>query len=376
MLHPLLWAILSLFLRETKPPGDFVSGGDDVLTGVERVVAVGDIHGDADQLAAVLRSAKLIDEKDAWCGGKAHLVQTGDILDRGPDSRRAMDLLMRLEAEAKQAGGAVHALIGNHEAMNLYGDLRYVSEGEIAAFRDANSEKAREELYKEHQKSAKGIPFDETYRRNWEAEHPLGYAEHRRAFGPDGVYGKWIRGHNAVLRIDGTLFLHGGISPKYADWGVRTINERIRIELSDFTKLEGGVATDDQGPLWYRGLALRGKELESHVRSVLKNYEVDRIAIGHTYTDGAVIPRFGGRVLQIDVGLSKVYDAAGRCACLEIERGKVRVLHRGKRLELPSDDGPDLLRYLKEAAALDPAPSPLARSIESLEAALAEPAKK
>ena len=365
-----------LVLTVLVVPGTTASAGDDVLAGVERVVAVGDIHGDADQLVLVLRSAKLIDDKGSWCGGKAHLVQTGDVLDRGPDSRKAMDFLMRLEIEAREAGGAVHALIGNHEAMNLYGDLRYVSEGEIAAFRDANSEKAREELYKEHQKSAKGVVFDETYRRNWEAEHPLGYAEHRRAFGPDGVYGKWIRGHNAAIRIDGTLFLHGGISPKYADWGVRTINERIRIELSDFTKLEGGVATDDQGPLWYRGLALRGKELESHVRSVLKNYEVDRIAIGHTYTDGAVIPRFGGRVLQIDVGLSKVYDAAGRCACLEIERGKVRVLHRGKRLELPSDDGPDLLRYLKEAAALDPAPSPLARSIESLEAALAEPAKK
>jgi hypothetical protein len=377
VIHALLCAALSLLLLETKPPRDFVSAPDeDVLTGIERVVAVGDVHGDADQLAAVLRSAKLIDDKGAWCGGKAHLVQTGDILDRGPDSRRAMDLLMRLEAEAKQAGGAVHALIGNHEAMNLYGDLRYVSEGEIAAFRDANSEKAREELYKEYQKSAKGVVFDETTRRNWEADHPLGYAEHRRAFGPDGVYGKWIRGHNAVIRIDGTLFLHGGIAPKYADWGVRTINERIRIELADFTKLEGGVAADDQGPLWYRGMALRGRELEAHVGTVLKNYEVDRIAIGHTYTDGAVIPRFAGRVLQIDVGLSKVYDAAGRCACLEIERGKARVLHRGKRVELPTDDRADLLRYLKEAAALDPAPSPLGRMIASLEEALAEPAKK
>jgi hypothetical protein len=367
---------LLLALLATNCPGQFVAADDDTLGGVERVVAIGDVHGDYDQLVAVLRSAKLVDDKGAWCGGKAHLVQTGDILDRGPDSRKAMDFLMRLEGEAKQAGGAVHALIGNHEAMNLYGDLRYVSEGEIAAFKDAHSEKAREELYREHQKSAKGVVFDETYRKTWEAEHPLGYAEHRRAFGPDGIYGKWIRGHNAAIRIDGTLFLHGGISPKYADWGVRTINERIRIELSDFTKLEGGVAADDQGPLWYRGLALRGKELEPQLQTILKNYEVDRIAIGHTYTEGAVIPRFGGRVLQIDVGLSKVYDAAGRCACLEIERGKVRVLHRGKRLELPSDDRLDLLRYLKEAAALDPAPSSLSRQIASLEEALAEPAKK
>jgi hypothetical protein len=367
----LLALVLFLGLRW---PGGLVPE-DDSLTGVERVVAVGDVHGDADQLMSILKSAKLIDEKGAWCGGKAHLVQTGDLLDRGPDSRRAMDLLMRLEIEAKNAGGAVHALIGNHEAMNVYGDLRYVSVGEFAAFRDANSPKAREELYQEHQKSTKGIAFDETYRRNWEAEHPLGYAEHRRAFGPDGVYGKWIRGHNAVLRIDGTLFLHGGIAPKYADWGVRTINERIRVELADFTKLEGGVAQDGEGPLWYRGLALRDERLAGHVETILKNYEVDRIVIGHTYTEGAVMPRFGRRVIVIDVGLSRVYDAAGRSACLVIEEGKAHALHRGKRLELARDKD-DLLRYLKEAAALDPQPSSLARQIATLEAALSDPAKK
>jgi hypothetical protein len=154
------------------------------------------------------------------------------------------------------------------------------------------------------------------------------------------------------------------------------INDRVRLELGDFKKLEGGVVMDEEGPLWYRGLALKGGSLEQHVRTVLTNYEVDRIAIGHTYTEGAIVPRFGGRVLQIDVGLSKVYDPGRRSACLEIERGKVRVLHRGKRLALPSDDQLDLLRYFKEAAALDPAPSPLAPRIASLEAALAEPTKK
>ena len=103
---------------------------EDVWTGIDRVVAIGDVHGDCDQLVALLRSAGLIDAQEKWCGGKTHLVQTGDLLDRGPDSRRAMDLLMRLEGEAISAGGELHLLIGNHEAMNLYGDLRYVSAGE------------------------------------------------------------------------------------------------------------------------------------------------------------------------------------------------------------------------------------------------------
>ncbi len=353
-----------LLLAAQAPP-------EDVWTSIERVVAVGDVHGDHDQFVAVLRSAGVIDAQGKWTGGKTHLVQTGDLLDRGPDSRKAMDLVMRLGEEARTAGGAVHALIGNHEAMNLYGDLRYVSPGEYAAFRDAQSETAREELYQAHLKEARR-PSSDAYRKAWEAQHPLGYAEHRREFGPTGAYGKWIRGLNAVIRIDETLFLHGGISPKIADLGVRQINERIRGELEDFAKLQGGLAKDEEGPLWYRGLAVGDeKALERQVEAILKNHAVARLVIGHTFTEGAVLPRFGGRVLQVDVGLARLYDPKLRMACLVIENGKPHALHRGKRLELPTDSGKDLLRYLKEAAALDPAPSPLGKRIVELQARLA-----
>jgi hypothetical protein len=357
---PLLFAALST-----------VSAQEDVFTGIERVVAIGDVHGDHDQFVAVLRSAELIDAQGKWTGGKTHLVQTGDLLDRGPDSRKAMDLLMRLEEEARRAGGAVHALIGNHEAMNLYGDLRYVSPGEYAAFRDANSEKARDELYKEEQKR-----FPD--RKRWEADHPLGFAEHRRAFGPTGTYGKWIRGHNVIVQIDDTIFLHGGLSPKMADWTVRKINEQARSELEDFAKLQVGIVMDNEGPLWYRGLAeLEEKALEPQADAILKNYNVQRIVIGHTVAkEGSIMPRVGGKVVMIDIGLCRIYDPKLRMACLVIEKGKPSVLHRGKRLEFPSDPGVDLLRYFKQAAALDPSPSPLGKRIAELEARLAAPSRK
>ncbi len=367
-----------LFLFLLLPTGlSAGADGEDAWTGVERVVAIGDVHGDYEQFVAVLRSADLVDAKGNWSGGKTHLVQTGDLLDRGPDSRKAMDLVMKLEEQARTAGGEVHALIGNHEAMNLYGDLRYVSPGEYAAFRDADSEKAREALYEEHQKQAQVPKFDEAYRKRWESEHPLGYAEHRREFSPTGKYGKWIRRHNAVIRIDESLFLHGGISPKLADLGVRQINERVREELEAFARLESGIVQDVDGPLWYRGLA-QGEEkvLEPHVQAVLKNLKLERIVIGHTFTDGAVTPRFANRVLMIDVGLARLYDPKLRMSCLLIEKGKAAVLHRGKRLELPSDPGPDTLRYFKQAAALDPSPSSLGRRIADLEARLAAPARK
>ena len=93
-------------------------------------------------MVEALTAAEIVDGELAWSGADAHLVIVGDILDRGPDSRAAMDLLMKLETEAEAAGGRVHVLIGNHEAMNLVGDLRYVAAAEYAAF--AEEEQAEE----------------------------------------------------------------------------------------------------------------------------------------------------------------------------------------------------------------------------------------
>lgn len=362
--------------------GPALSATQDTWESVARIVAVGDIHGDYEQFLAVLRSAGLIDSKEAWSGGNTHLVQTGDVLDRGPDSRKVLDLLMKLEKESRRAGGWVHCLIGNHEAMNVYGDLRYVSTGEYAAFRDRNSEKLREELFQQHQEQIKRksppdkLPaLDEAFRKKWESEHPLGYAEHRRELSPNGKYGKWIRSHNSVIKIGKILFLHGGIGPKYANLKIRGINDRVREELEDFTKLQGGIVMDSDGPLWYRGLAQASETpLEAHLSAILKAHDVERIVLGHTPSDGAILPRFGGRVVLIDVGLSRVFDSRPRMACLLIENGQPYALHRGVKLELATDGG--LLNYLKQAAALDPAPSSLEKRIAEIEARRPSPVTK
>ena len=137
-------------------------------SGIERIVAVGDVHGDHGQFLKTLLAAKVIDKETRWIGGRTHLVQTGDLFDRGPDSRKTMDLLMKLEGEAKKAGGHVHCLAGNHEEMILRGDWRYVHPGEVQAFGDN--------------------------------------AKYSAAVGPEGVYGKWIRKHNGVIKINNVLF--------------------------------------------------------------------------------------------------------------------------------------------------------------------------
>src|SRR5512135_3107854 len=105
-----------------------------------RVVAVGDVHGAYDGFLSVLRFSGIVDDKGHWAGGKAHLVQTGDVLDRGTQASKALGLLMRLEGEARKEGGAVHALLGNHEVMNMLGDLRYINKEEYEQFKTPDSE--------------------------------------------------------------------------------------------------------------------------------------------------------------------------------------------------------------------------------------------
>jgi len=119
----------------------------------ERIVAVGDIHGNFDGLVvSILQRAELIDAETHWVGGEATLVQTGDIFDRGLYVRDVLDLLMRLQGEAEPAGGRVVVLLGNHEGMNLTGFFRDVNPELFAAFADDKSEKWRKEAYRSFKK--------------------------------------------------------------------------------------------------------------------------------------------------------------------------------------------------------------------------------
>lgn len=351
--------------------GATLASPQDSWDKVDRVVAVGDVHGDYTQFITVLRDAGLVDARARWTGGRAHLVQTGDRLDRGPDSRKVMDLLIRLEKEARKAGGAVHCLLGNHEAMNMLGDLRYVIPEEFAAFETPDSKRVREAHFaqiEEARRLAKQPPLTPEERQEWERARPLGYVEHRLAFLPDGPYGSWLAKQNAVIRIGDTLFLHAGLAPKYADFSLRDLNDRIRAELSEADPLTAVVSNDQEGPLWFRGLAQGDPALADHLGALLLRHGCRRMVVGHTPTEGLIFPRYGGRLVQIDVGLSRAYG--GPPAALVLEPGRALALHRGRLVPLPDAEGEPLLRYVREVAALEPDASRLGRLIESLEASL------
>ena len=251
-----------------------------IFKNVKRIVAVGDIHGDQKQFLKVLITAKIIDKEQNWIGGKTHLVQTGDVFDRAPETRQALDLLMKLEKQAASAGGKVHALIGNHEAMALTGDYRYMTKDEMKSF---GGQQGLEKL-----------------------------------LANEGYYGKWLKERNAIIQLNNLLFLHGGLHEKFAAKDLQQLNELYRqaLKTNDRKFLH-----TEESLFWYRALARNNKEVIDRVSAIVKKvHGVDRIIIGHTINGRKLYLNQNGKIVCIDVGMSRAYG--GPAQGLLIDNGQ------------------------------------------------------
>lgn len=331
-----------------------------------RLVAIADVHGDLDMFVAILQRAGLVDAGMKWSGGAATLVQLGDMIDRGPKSRAVLDFVMALQKDARRANGRVVVLLGNHEVMNLYGDLRYLTPADYASYADADSPRRRDALYQEYARTSGDKPAQT--KDEWMADHPLGFVEQRQAFGPDGTYGKWLRSLPAVAKIDDSLFLHGGVSDDFSTWSVSRINDRVATELKAFDDVraflvgrkmtvtypvlkevlagvgaaaarkteevnallsfDNWLTINENGPLWFRGFAkLADAQAEPLASKVVAAMGVTRLVMGHTPEPGDIVQRFGDKVYLIDTGMLRGYVENGRASALEIQDGHVRAIY-------------------------------------------------
>ncbi|WP_162789147.1 MULTISPECIES: metallophosphoesterase [Sphingomonas] len=331
-----LWPWLAILLALCAGPG----ATQTPAPAPARIIAVGDLHGDYDAWTAIARAAGLIDARGRWAGGTTVLVQTGDMVDREPDSRKIMDQLMRLEREAPRRGGRVIVLTGNHEAMNVTGDLRYVTPGEYAAFVTPDSARLRDLLFAQQGvafatrigAAAKGLTPAQL-RAQFEAETPLGLVEHQLAFDPaKGTYGKWIAANPVIVKLGDTLFVHGGLSAEYSARTLDALNAQARTELLAKSQDEKALINDPLGPLWYRGLVTRAPEpgapqatvaaaasrpsIADDLTQVLAATGAKRIVVGHTPSLKGIIVDQDGRLVRIDSGNSRYYG--GPLTYLEI----------------------------------------------------------
>ena len=326
-------------------------------TGVDRVVAIGDLHGDYGQYVEVMKSAGLINNSGKWIGGETHLVQTGDITDRGADSRKIIDHLVKLSKQAKKKGGYVHLLIGNHETMNVIGDLRYVSPGEYAAFATKNSARLQTMQWERQVEwmQANNPDFEtmdlEAFRKEWEQQVPLGWVEHRQAWSLSGKYGKWVSGNAVAVQVNDTIFLHGGISAKYCKFSLQSLTEQVMAAMKLNDPAVVSAMNDPLGPVWYRGLATEEEEdiFSQTLDNILDRYGARRIVIGHTPTGGVVWPRFDQRVVANDTGIATHYGA--HKGLLELTPEGATAIYGNQRIPLPSlnSEREDYLRLVIEA---------------------------
>ena len=292
-----------------------------------RIVAVGDLHGDFSAWIDIARDAKLVDPANHWIGGKTVLVQTGDMVDRGADSLKIIRHLQQLDGEAKRAGGRVIVLMGNHEAMQVIGDYRYVTPGEYAAFSDRQSKARRDAAFTAnakaiidyyHVKDASLSP--KAIRALWVTDTPLGKVEHNTAWAPTGELGRWVATLPAVAKVGDTLFVHGGISAKYALVPLDEINRRARAAIIADDSTDEAIINDQMGPLWYRGLLLRGGDdgipaagrptIDNELASALAGQGAKRMVVGHTPRLAGVGILRNGTLVQIDTGISRYYHGA------------------------------------------------------------------
>lgn len=337
-------ALLVSALPIARPAAQTTGSVCDLRT-TERVVAIGDVHGAYDRFLAILGKAGLVDARGRWTGGRAILIQTGDVLDRGPDSKRVLDLLRRLEQDASRDGGRVIALIGNHEVMRMVGDWRYVSTGELAAFRTGSSTDLRDAVLERSMEQAatrakaEKRNFDEAaFRNQFLKEIPLGYIEMRQAFDLTGDYGKWLRSHSTMAKVNGVVYMHGGASQEVAALGCEGINDGVRRDLAapipPPEQLLTMLSSSENGPLWYRGLAEEKEEtFLPTFESILKSLGARAIVIGHTpVLPGRITTRFGGRVIQIDTGmLDGEFYPKGAASALEWQGDVVTAIYEDRR---------------------------------------------
>ena len=264
---------------------------------VPRQLAISDMEGDLKGFLRLLKGNKVIDQQLNWTFGDGHLVLTGDFFDRGKQVTELLWFIYSLEEKAKEAGGYVHFILGNHEIMNLNGDFRYVHP-----------------RYMEHAALMK--------------------LDYLSLFDERSELGRWLRTKNIVEKVGEVLYMHGGISSEVNlfNSAAPKINELARPYYGDtsyrYPDVYVEILYSELGPFWYRGYYTGApKATEAQIDSTLSIFGARYIATGHTIIRDTISTWFNNKLFNTDVPHSKGFSEG-----LLIEKGKFyRVSESGER---------------------------------------------
>ena len=267
----------------------------DILPPCDRIIVIGDLHGDWNVTKEIFLKAKLIDLNFRWIAEPKNtiVVQVGDIVDRGgrPDTigdecseLKIMDFLDECHSKAKLYGGGVYCILGNHELMNVVGNFTYSTPMSIKCF--GGAEKRRD------------------------AFKPTGSIARRFAFT-----------RNVVLKVGSFLFVHAGIAPKHLTKNIKEINQDMR----DYLTSPGAQFTTEfqeyymayEGILWNREFSL-GKPDCNKIQKVLNHFKVGSMIVGHTVQEQGINSKCEKKIWKVDTGMSDAFGVNGKIQVLEI----------------------------------------------------------
>ncbi|CAH1453065.1 unnamed protein product [Lactuca virosa] len=267
-----------IFLPEPPSPPVFQTS----FPSPERLIAIGDLHGDLLKSKQALRLAGLIDSNDRWSGGSSTLVQVGDVLDRGGQELKILYFLEKLKRQAVKSGGNVITMNGNHEIMNVDGDFRYVTLSGLEEFTNwadwfciGNNMKSLCDGLEKPRDLYEGIPLSFP---RVKQEYVKGFRSRIAALRPQGpVATRFLSKNLTVVVVGESVFVHGGILPDHVVYGLDRINEEVRD--------------------WISGL--KEKVASSLVRGAR------RMIMGHTIQEAGINGACDNRAIRIDVGMSR-----------------------------------------------------------------------
>jgi hypothetical protein len=305
----------------------------------QKIVVVGDLNGAYDVLVDILRGTKLVSRELSWRGGRAELVQMGDLFNRGDGGLQALRLLLKLQRQARKVGGKVTVLLGNHELMTALGHEGYCTEGEYLSFASAQERRAwparvTRAMKRLVRQRPHGILLPiEPRLEAWKIAHVPGRAALRKELGPRGKLGRALRALPVAYQTQGCLFLHAGLLPDWAELGIDALNDRTRDAWAQagnrlWSLPKHSIFRNPTGPLWDRSLVRGGTKARTNLNRSLRELGALRMIVGHTPTAslpggaaGSVLLLAGGRLVAVDVGLKSGTDTPRAALILDGSRG-------------------------------------------------------
>lgn len=240
-----------------------------------KVAVIADVHGQFDLATKLLQAQHIIDGELNWQFGQNHLVVLGDMMGRGPQVTELLWFLYELEQQAAAAGGMVHVMIGNHEALALQGDIRYVNQ----------KYQTTSELLKQ--------PYQNLF-----DEHT--------------VLGRWLRTKPVIIKVNSMLIVHAGVHPDLLTLGMdmqqlnKRFNETLGMSRTAIrTQPDLAFLYGRDGPLWLRDyFSGRDAMPVKKINKVLRHFDAEHIAVGHT-SFNAVYQHYKGKVISVDSDIKR-----------------------------------------------------------------------